>query len=222
MAALRAGILICRHSHGPFTAFRGLHSLGLVAKSKEVRVLARIGGAMRKVVPSVSAFVLTLLFSLVVGVHPASANTLVSTNPIAGSTLRTSPGAVTITTELPLMDMGNEVSVTDPNGARVDDGTLTVNGTNVVLGMKSLTVNGIYTVTYLLVSENEEPLQGQYRFTYSAAAASAAPTESYSPTPEKVAGSDFATNVFIIALMALAIIVLIALSLYARKLYLKK
>ena len=177
---------------------------------------------MRKVVSAASAFVLTVLVALVSGIQPANANTLVSTNPIAGSTLRTSPSAVTITTELALMDMGNEVSVTDPNGARVDDGTLTVNGTTVVLGMKALTVPGIYTVSYLLVSENEEPLQGQYRFTFSAAAASAAPTESYSPTPEKVAGSDFATNVFIIALMVLAIIVLIALSLYARKLYLKK
>ena len=196
------------------------------AKSKEVRVLARIGGAMRKVVSAASAFVLTVLVAfsvtLVSGVQPASANTLVSTNPIAGSTLRTSPSAVTITTELALMDMGNEVSVTDPNGARVDDGTLTVNGTTVVLGMKALTVPGIYTVSYLLVAENEEPLQGQYRFTFSAAAASAAPSASYSPTPEKVAGSDFATNVFIIVLMVLAIIVLIALSLYARKLYLKK
>ena len=177
---------------------------------------------MRKVVSAVSAVVLTVVVALVSGTQLAAANTLVATNPIAGSTLRTSPSAVTITTEFALMDLGNEVSVSDPNGARVDDGTLTVNGTNVVLGMKALTVPGIYTVTYLLVTENEEPLQGQFRFTFSASAASAAPTASYSPTPKKVAGSDFATNVFIIALMVLAIIVLIALSLYARKLYFKK
>ena len=187
-------------------------------ESKEVRVLGRIGGAMRKVVTGLSA-VAVFLFATIT---PAAANTLVSTNPIAGSTLRTSPGAVTITTELPLMDIGNEVSVTDPNGARVDDGTLTVNGTNVVLGMKSLTVTGIYTVTYLLVAENDVPLQGQYRFTFASAAVSAAPTVTYSPTPEKVGGSDFGTNLFVIALMILAIIVLIALSFYARKLYFKK
>jgi len=165
---------------------------------------------------------MALALALLLGVNPAQANTLVSTNPIAGSTLRTSPSAVTITTELPLMDMGNEVSVTDPNGGRVDDGTITVNGNTLVLGMKELTLTGIYTVSYLLVTENDQPLQGSYRFTFSAAAASAAPTQSYSPTPEKVAGSDFATNVFIILLMALAIVVLIALSLYARKLYFKK
>ena len=197
-------------------------SFSVEAESKEVRVLARIGGAMRKVVSAVSAFVLTVLIGLVAGVQSASANTLVATNPIAGSTLRTSPSAITITTEFPLMDIGNEVSVTDPNGGRVDDGTLTVNGTNVVLGMKALTLSGIYTVTYLLVSENDEPLQGQYRFTFSSAAASVAPTPSYSATPQEVAGSDFATNIFIVALMVLAIIVLIALSLYARKLYFKK
>ena len=173
---------------------------------------------MRKVAAGGAALALSFL----VGVTSASANTLVATNPIAGSTLRTSPSAVTITTELPLMDIGNEVSVTDPNGARVDDGTLTVNGTNVVLGMKSLTVTGIYTVSYLLVSQDDVPLQGEYRFTFSSSAVSAAPTASYSPTPEKAGGSDFVTNLFVIALMFLAIIVLIALSLYARKLYFKK
>lgn len=186
-----------------------------MSESKEVRVLARIGGAMRKV------FLTAVLFTAL-GISAASANTLVSTNPIAGSTLRTSPSAVSITTELPLMDMGNEVSVTDPNGARVDDGTLTVTGTNVVLGMKELTVSGIYTVTYLLVAENDVPLQGQYRFTYSSPVVSAAPSATYSPTAEKVAGSNFGMNLFVSILMLLAIGVLIALSLYARKLYSKK
>ena len=127
-----------------------------MSESKEVRVLGRIGGAMRKV------FITALLFAA----------------------LRTSPSAVSITTELPLMDIGNEVSVADPNGARVDDGTLTVTGTNVVLGMKELTVSGIYTVTYLLVAENDVPLQGQYRFTYSSPVVSAAPSTTYSPTAE--------------------------------------
>lgn len=186
-----------------------------MSESKEVRVLGRIGGAMRKV------FITALLFAAL-GASSASANTLVSTNPIAGSTLRTSPSAVSITTELPLMDIGNEVSVTDPNGARVDDGTLTVTGTNVVLGMKELTISGIYTVTYLLVAENDVPLQGQYRFTYSSPVVSAAPSTTYSPTAEKVAGSNFGMNLFVIVLMLLAIAVLIALSLYARKLYSKK
>lgn len=212
MATLLAGILISRHSQSPFALG------GLVAKCKEVRVLGRIGGCMRKI----GAGLATLFILLVTSATPATANTLVSTNPIAGSTLRTSPSAVTITTELPLMDIGNEVSVTDPNGARVDDGTLTVNGTNVVLGMKALSVTGIYTVTYLLVSESDTPLQGEFRFTFSSAAVSAAPSATYTPTPQPASGSDFATNLFVIALMVLAIIVLIALSLYARKLYFKK
>lgn len=186
-------------------------------ESKEVRVLERIGGVMRKVSAALVAIALTVL-----AISSAAANTLVSTNPIAGSTLRTSPSAITITTELPLMDVGNEVSVTDPNGARVDDGTITVSGTSLVLGMKELTVTGIYTVSYLLVSENDVPLQGLYRFTYSSPAASAAPSTTYSPTAEKLDGSNFGTNLFVIILMLLAIIVLIALSLYARKLYSKK
>ena len=88
--------------------------------------------------------------------------------------------------------------------------------------MKELTISGIYTVTYLLVAENDVPLQGQYRFTYSSPVVSAAPSTTYSPTAEKVAGSNFGMNLFVIVLMLLAIAVLIALSLYARKLYSKK
>ena len=54
------------------------------------------------------------------------ANTLVSTTPVAGAALQSAPSAVTITTELPLLDVGNEITVTDPTGARVDDGALSI------------------------------------------------------------------------------------------------
>ena len=64
-----------------------------------------------------------LLIFLASGISSAYANTLVATSPIAGSTLKAGPSAVSITTELPLMEFGNEVSVTDPNGKRVDSTT---------------------------------------------------------------------------------------------------
>lgn len=62
----------------------------------------------------------------------AQANTLVATSPIAGSTLKAGPSAITITTEFPLIEEGNEIIVTDPNGKRVDTGILTVLGTDAV------------------------------------------------------------------------------------------
>ena len=59
---------------------------------------------------------------------PALANSLVATSPIAGATIKVAPSAVTISVEITPMDMGNEITVTDPAGRRVDDGTLTVAG----------------------------------------------------------------------------------------------
>ena len=78
----------------------------------------------------------------------AFANTLVATSPLSGATLESAPSAVTVTTELPLMDAGNEISVTDPTGVRVDDGALTIDGVNAVVGLKQLVKTGIYTVNY--------------------------------------------------------------------------
>ncbi len=97
---------------------------------------------------------------LFLAISPATANTLVSTSPIPGAALESAPSAITITTEFPLMDTGNEISVTDPTGVRVDDGALMVDGVNAVIGLKQLVKTGIYTVNYSLLAENEVPLIG--------------------------------------------------------------
>ena len=66
------------------------------------------------------------------------------------------------------MDTGNTVTVTDPQGGRVDDGTLTVNATTIVAGLKLMTVSGLYTVSYSLLTNNDVPLQGTFTFTFNA------------------------------------------------------
>lgn len=146
------------------------------------------------------------------------ANTLVSTTPVAGATLESAPSAVTITTELPLIDAGNEVTVTDPSGARVDDGALTIDGSNAVIGLKQLIQPGIYTVNYSLLAENDVPLVGKFTFNFAepsvVATVPPAPTKSATPT-----GNNVGTTIFVLGLLAAAIVVTIGLSLYARKLY---
>ena len=153
----------------------------------------------------------------------AHANTLVATSPIAGSTLKAGPSAITITTEFPLIEEGNEIVVTDPNGKRVDTGILTVLGTDAVAEMKPLETSGLYKVSYLLLSEADIPLEGSYTFTYSAVVlstptASAIPQPSASATAEPV-GSNFGTNLFVIFLLGLSILVLIGMGAYARKIF---
>jgi methionine-rich copper-binding protein CopC len=166
----------------------------------------------------VSAALITFLFA-----PAAQANTLVATSPIAGSTLKAGPSAITITTEFPLIDEGNEIVVTDPNGKRVDTGILTVLGTDAVAEMKPLETSGLYKVSYLLLAEADVPLEGSYTFTYSAVvistpSASAAPQPSASATSEPV-GSNFGTNLFVIFLLGLSILVLIGMGAYARKIF---
>ena len=76
----------------------------------------------RKLAISALISLLSLLIS------PALANTIVQTVPASGSSIKVAPSAVTIFVDITPMDMGNEVTVTDPSGLRVDDGTLTVIG----------------------------------------------------------------------------------------------
>jgi copper resistance protein C len=165
-----------------------------------------------------TAALITLLFA-----PAAQANTLVATSPIAGSTLKAGPSAITITTEFPLIEEGNEIIVTDPNGKRVDTGILTVLGTDAVAEMKPLETSGLYKVSYLLLSEVDVPLEGSYTFTYSAVvlstpSASAIPQPTASATAEPV-GSNFGTNLFVIFLLGLSILVLIGMGAYARKIF---
>jgi methionine-rich copper-binding protein CopC len=154
----------------------------------------------------------------------AHANTLVATSPIAGSTLKAGPSAVTITTELPLIEEGNDIAVTDPNGKRVDTGILTVLGTEAVAEMKPLVTSGVYTVTYLLLAEADLPLEGSFTFNYSAIVIStpSAGPEPISSTPSQPSGSNFATNAFVIFLLGLSVLVLVGMGAYARKIFKEK
>jgi len=169
----------------------------------------------------VTAALISLLFA-----PSAQANTLVATSPIAGSTLKAGPSAITITTEFPLIEEGNEIVVTDPNGKRVDTGILTVLGTDAVAEMKPLEISGQYKVSYLLLSEADVPLEGSYTFTYSAVvistpSTSAIPQPSVTATAEPV-GSNFGTNLFVIFLLGLSILVLVGMGAYARKIFKEK
>ena len=149
---------------------------------------------------------------------PAFANSLVATSPIAGATLKVAPSAVTISVEITPMDMGNEITVTDPAGRRVDDGTLTVAGNDIIIGMKPITDSGVYKVSYNIISEMDVPLEGSFIFNFSTPTISV-PQEEVPSTPAKVEGSDFATNLFVIGLLVTSLVVLIALALYARKIF---
>ena len=125
-------------------------------------------------------------------IAPASAlaNALVSSTPLSGTVLTVTPNAVTLVTQSTLLDQGNEVSVTDSMGNRVDDGSLTISDVNAIVGMKPLTATGVYTVSYTLLALNDDPLTGTFTFTFNAPAV----ISSASPTPTVVSPTAIPTS----------------------------
>jgi len=168
----------------------------------------------------VRQFLAALAFLGFMGVTSASANSLITTSPISGSTVTTAPTSVTLTTQVALLPDANEIVITDPAGVRVDDGTLTISDVSATIGLRPLVDSGIYRVSYTLYSEGDIPLEGSFTFNFSAPTV-ISPTEA-SPTPTQTqtpASSSWGTNIFIIFLLVMAFFVLIALALYARKLF---
>ena len=166
------------------------------------------------------AAILLLIF---LGATNASANTLVSTNPISGSTLSVSPTNVTVTGQVTLLADAPDASsiiVTDPNGVRVDDGTIYISDMSATVGVRPLVESGSYTVAYSLAAEGDAPLEGSFTFKYLAPSVISTANPNPEPTQAQTpASSSWGTNVFVIVMLIVSVLVTIGLSLYARKLF---
>lgn len=96
------------------------------------------------------ALLMTLALTLVS--LPASAFELVSAEPTVDSTITTAPSAVTLNFSSEVMDAGSSMSVRAPSGMAVDDGSLLIDGSSALIGLKKLSEGGRYTVTYQIMS----------------------------------------------------------------------
>ena len=177
---------------------------------------------MRILVRSVTVrmSVVAALVSLSAIYSPAAqANTVVATVPAVGAVLTVAPNAVSVTAATTLLSDGNSLSVTDPNGAQIDDGSLTITDTTAVVGLKPLTATGIYTVSYTLLSATDTPLTGSYTFLYNAPAAistpSVTPTPVNSSTSSPTSSSNSSANIAVLVFLGLATIVALFLIWYA-------
>jgi methionine-rich copper-binding protein CopC len=170
---------------------------------------------LRGVMAVASAGIVAILMTA----SPASANSLTSSSPAAGAVLASAPNAISVTGTAPLSDQGSTLSVTDPTGLQVDDGSLTINESTAVIGLKPLTAPGVYTVTYNLVSTTDAPLMASYTFLFNAPAAISSPT----PTPIQSSAApttkaNHTVDIFVIILMVAAVFVGLFLLWYARML----
>jgi methionine-rich copper-binding protein CopC len=156
--------------------------------------------------------------------HPAVAEgeaKLSSSSPASGSSISSAPSVATITFSKAISDVGNSVSVTAPNGERVDDGSLQIADTQILVGLKPLNLSGDYTVEYEVDTTEGETLSGQYKFTFVAPAVleSPKPEDLETPTPDlnKETQSSKITDFFMIGLLVLSILVLVLISRSLRK-----
>ena len=157
-----------------------------------------------------------LMFSLI-SISPAFSTSIVSTSPTAGSVLSVAPTAVTIKASAELEDVANEITVTDPNGVRVDDGSVQIQGQVLMVGLKSLTISGLYTVSYTIMAVADVPTISSFTFLYNAPAEMTLATPSPSQSEVNTPTANRTTDIFVIALLIFAFIVLIFLSRYAKQ-----
>jgi methionine-rich copper-binding protein CopC len=175
------------------------------------------------------ARIFSLVFSLILAfgfngffAFPSAATTVVSTSPAIDGTIALSPNFVTVTADQNLLDFGNQITVISPSNTRVDDGLLTVSGKTLSVGMSELVESGKYLVEYELLVENEEPLFGNFSFTFQAPPSLSQPspqpstnTQGGSENQEREIGSEL-TDYLVIGLLVFAFLVLMWLARFAR------
>lgn len=169
---------------------------------------------MKRLIQIISLAIISLL-----GASSAFATSIITTSPTAGSILNLSPSAISIKANADLVEGANTVEVTSPEGIRVDDGAIQIQGQVILVGLKPLQTSGTYTVSYTLMAIDEESTSGTFTFIYNA------PDEVSLPTPTPTVSEDplasnnpnRLTDLFVIGLMVFAFIVLVFLSRYAKQ-----
>ena len=169
---------------------------------------------MKRLIQIISLAIISLL-----GASSAFATSIITTSPTAGSILNLSPSAISIKANADLVEGANTVEVISPEGIRVDDGAIQIQGQVILVGLKPLQTSGTYTVSYTLMAIDEESTSGTFTFIYNA------PDEVSLPTPTPTVSEDplasnnpnRLTDLFVIGLMVFAFIVLVFLSRYAKQ-----
>lgn len=114
----------------------------------------------RTVLAAVAAALIVLI-----GAGPASAhNELLKTGPADGSTVATMPAQLTLTFNLPTLNIGTAIRVTGPDGD-VATGTPTVTDATVTQPLRADAPAGAYQVVWRVTSADGHPISGQFAFT---------------------------------------------------------
>ena len=163
------------------------------------------------------AILLISLFIGAISAGPSIATSLVSSSPVGGSVLSVAPTAVTITANADLTDGANEMSVLDPTGKRVDDGSVQMQGATLTVGIKPLTATGVYTVNYTIMAVGESPITSSFTFLFNAPSVISEPTPGTTDVPITNQSVNRTSDFLVIALLIFACFILVLMSRYAKQ-----
>jgi methionine-rich copper-binding protein CopC len=174
------------------------------------------GAKMKRIIAIGCLFLASIFLS-----NPVSATSIISTSPTAGSILNLSPSAVSIKANAELVEGANIIEVISPDGIRVDDGAIQIQGSVILVGLKPLKNSGTYTVSYTLMAVDQESTSGTFTFIYNSPGEVSLPTSSPTPSesedPLASNNPNRLTDLFVVGLMVFAFIVLVFLSRYAKQ-----
>jgi methionine-rich copper-binding protein CopC len=135
--------------------------------------MQKINSIARAIFTLIAAASLILLGAVSASAHAE----LEASNPIADSVIGAMPSQVELSFGEVLMAVegaadANQVTVTDAKGNRVDDKKTVVTDRMASVGVAPDAAEGVYTVAYLVVSEDGHPIEGSFKFEVSVAAQS--------------------------------------------------
>jgi methionine-rich copper-binding protein CopC len=170
-----------------------------------------------RIARTVAAALLGAALAVPLGGTPASAhNSLTDAEPAKNAVLTEAPGEIRLTFLQKPDAAAMTVELTDAGKQPVPVGKPAVEGNASVVPITGPLTDGVYTVTYRVVSRDGHPVRGSYRFTVrnpaapsSAAAPAPASSEATPPAIREVAGSSDDSGSSVVWLAALGALLVV-------------
>lgn len=144
---------------------------------------------MFRIRTAVAAAAVATIAALAVAAPASAHDELVSSTPAADAQLTAAPTELSLTFSNNLLSLdensGTAMTVVDEAGEDWVDGAPVVEADSATVPLAEGMPNGVYTVTWQVVSSDGHPTSGEYSFSLAAPEASASPTASPSETAEQ-------------------------------------
>jgi len=156
-------------------------------------VSSRIPAAIpRATLRGIASVLLSMLSVLGLATAAQAHSVLISMAPADGSLVMTAPSEVVFTFDENVQSLGDAVSVVDPTGKQVQNGSPQILNNTMTQALQPITVPGHYQVSYRVVSADGHPVTKELGFNY---LSNVGPTQV--PTPSGDTGSSWLTTALV-------------------------